>query len=227
MFEAKEKLILAIETSLEPGSVSILKDSEEIASAVGDDKISRSNDLILLIEEILAKCRRKLFDLRLIAVSIGPGSFTGLRVGMATARGLSLGSSIPCVGVSALEALAAAAAIGGRNDPLTKGVVRSVISSGRGNLIYQDFLVNDPTGVEPVGEISFTVLEKINDADWINGVELIILDEKLKPFSSGDARRARIKFQPVNLAKFIGLLAVPKLADSAQQTLNPIYIRGI
>jgi tRNA threonylcarbamoyl adenosine modification protein YeaZ len=157
MFEAKEKLILAIETSLEPGSVSILKDSEEIASAVGDDKISRSNDLILLIEEILAKCRRKLFDLRLIAVSIGPGSFTGLRVGMATARGLSLGSSIPCVGVSALEALAAAAAIGGRNDPLTKGVVRSVISSGRGNLIYQDFLVNDPTGVEPVGEIRLTM----------------------------------------------------------------------
>jgi tRNA threonylcarbamoyl adenosine modification protein YeaZ len=62
--------------------------------------------LMVVVEEALEKSRKTYADLTAIAVSIGPGSFTGLRVGVATARGLSLALKVPAIGVTTLEALA-------------------------------------------------------------------------------------------------------------------------
>ena len=222
MSEVKGKLILAIEMGLEPGSISILRDSDEIASVVGEDNASRSSDLIPVIKEILVNQHIKLSELTLIAVSNGPGSFTGVRVGLATARGLSMGSSIPCYGISSLEALAKSA-----ERSIMDGVVRSVISTGRGSLIYRDFQVENEKIVKPVSEINSTSLESINDADWVNGVELMVLDNKLNSLPLVNAIDASINLQPLNLAKFIGLAASERIPDSVNESLKPIYARGI
>ncbi len=64
--------------------------------------------LIPMVRRVLAAARLGFGDLDLIAVTVGPGGFTGLRVGLATARGIALAADLPCVGVTTLEAIAAA-----------------------------------------------------------------------------------------------------------------------
>ena len=107
------------------------------------------------------------------------------------------------------------------------GVVRSVISTGRGSLIYRDFQVENEKIVKPVSEINSTSLESINDADWVNGVELMVLDNKLNSLPLVNAIDASINLQPLNLAKFIGLAASERIPDSVNESLKPIYARGI
>src|SRR5689334_18463142 len=67
---------------------------------------SHARTLLPLIDNALAAARCELSDLDLIAVSIGPGSFTGLRIGLSVAKGLALATGLPAVGVPTLEAYA-------------------------------------------------------------------------------------------------------------------------
>jgi len=76
------------------------------ASAEGGHAAQRS---LVLVDEVLARARLEASELSRVVVGCGPGSFTGLRIGIATARGLALGLGVPCEGVSTLAALAAAA----------------------------------------------------------------------------------------------------------------------
>jgi tRNA threonylcarbamoyladenosine biosynthesis protein TsaB len=63
--------------------------------------------LLPMIDDVLAAARLRFADLDLIAVTIGPGSFTGLRIGIAAARGLALASGLPCIGIGSFDAVAA------------------------------------------------------------------------------------------------------------------------
>lgn len=103
--------ILAIETSSGVGSLSVWQGESE-KSWVGNREISRSVDLLLAISRILSKSRLDKRDLEAILVSEGPGSFTGLRVGISSGQGLATALGIKCIGVSILEALALAATFG-------------------------------------------------------------------------------------------------------------------
>jgi tRNA threonylcarbamoyladenosine biosynthesis protein TsaB len=76
------------------------------ASAEGGHAAQRA---LVLVDEVLARAERAPADVTQIVVGCGPGSFTGLRIGIATARGLALGLGVPCSGVSTLEALATGA----------------------------------------------------------------------------------------------------------------------
>jgi tRNA threonylcarbamoyladenosine biosynthesis protein TsaB len=86
----------------------VVLDGRELAfaSAEGGHAAQRA---LVLVDEVLARAGHKARDVGQIVVGCGPGSFTGLRVGIATARGLALALGRPCVGVSTLEALAAGA----------------------------------------------------------------------------------------------------------------------
>ncbi len=86
----------------------LVQDGRELAfaSAEGGHAAQRS---LVLVDEVLARAGRAPGDLSRIVVGCGPGSFTGLRIGIATARGLALGLGLPCSGASTLAALAAGA----------------------------------------------------------------------------------------------------------------------
>src|SRR3989475_11862936 len=99
--------MLAIETATPVQSVALLEDDRLLAEASYDAKGSRGGLLLPTVDHVLRKAGVAAKDLAAVAVSIGPGSFTGLRVGLATAKGLALGSGAAVVGVSTLEALAA------------------------------------------------------------------------------------------------------------------------
>ena len=83
-----------------------------------------------MVRDLMRDARARFDDLDRIGVTVGPGSFTGLRVGLAFAKGLALATGRPCVGVGTLEALAADAG---------NGLSAAVIDAGRGNLYLQIF----------------------------------------------------------------------------------------
>ena len=100
--------ILALETAIGGGSICGYRDNRELASIAGDDSVSRSEELLPNIKTLLAQVDIKPSDIDLVAVSRGPGSFTGIRIGLATALGLARSLDIPCIGVPVMNAIAAA-----------------------------------------------------------------------------------------------------------------------
>ena len=99
--------VLAIETASEVGSVGILAGDAIHAEPVGVEQ-HQSGGLLLAVERCLARAGLVLTQCDAIAVDTGPGSFTGLRVGLGVAQGLAYGADLPVVPVSSLQALAQA-----------------------------------------------------------------------------------------------------------------------
>lgn len=100
----KREITLAIETAVAGGSLSLFEGDSIIDNWIGKKEVSRSEELISEISEILKRNCLKPLDLETLAVSRGPGSYTGARIGLATALGLKDGLSIKCFGVSILDA---------------------------------------------------------------------------------------------------------------------------
>jgi tRNA threonylcarbamoyladenosine biosynthesis protein TsaB len=102
--------LLAIDTATRSCSVGLLSGDRLLAEANRADGQTHSRHLMAMIDAVLAQSRAAVSDLTAIAVTIGPGSFTGLRIGLATAKGLAVAADVPMVGVNTLEALARQAA---------------------------------------------------------------------------------------------------------------------
>lgn len=98
--------ILAIETSAVSASAACCEDGKLLAQSFQNNGLTHSVTLMPMIDEMLKNAGISLADAELIAVAAGPGSFTGLRIGISTAKGLAFAQSKPCAGVSTLEAMA-------------------------------------------------------------------------------------------------------------------------
>ena len=98
--------ILCIDTSSTLCSVAILEDTTLINKLELDNGLTHSETLMPLIKELFDKSNLSLKDINLLVSDIGPGSFTGIRIGVATCKAFSDSLNIPCIGVSSLEVLA-------------------------------------------------------------------------------------------------------------------------
>jgi tRNA threonylcarbamoyladenosine biosynthesis protein TsaB len=101
-----QPLLLAIETATRNTSVALLRGDESIAEATGAEGAAAAETLLPAIDRLLRENGLRAAELDAFAVSIGPGSFTGLRVGLATLKGLAFGSERPVARVPTLAALA-------------------------------------------------------------------------------------------------------------------------
>ena len=99
-------LILAFETSAKAASVALLEDNKLLGESYQNTGLTHSQTLMVMAEDLLTQCGKTVADLTAVAVAEGPGSFTGVRIGVAAAKGLSWGRNIPCYGISTLEAMA-------------------------------------------------------------------------------------------------------------------------
>ena len=98
--------ILAIDSSATVASVAVLEDDKIISHFSLNTGFTHSQTLLPMVESALDTAKITIDNIDLIAVSNGPGSFTGVRIGVATAKGLAYKNNTDCVGVSTLEAMA-------------------------------------------------------------------------------------------------------------------------
>lgn len=98
--------ILSFESSAVSASVCLTDDEKIIAQSYQNCGLTHSRTLLPMAESLLAGCDHSIDDIDAFAIATGPGSFTGLRIGVATVKGLAFATNKPCIGVSTLEAMA-------------------------------------------------------------------------------------------------------------------------
>jgi len=99
-------LILAFETSAKAGSVALMDEQKLLGESYQNTGLTHSQTLLTMAEDLLKSCGFTPKDVTAVAVAAGPGSFTGVRIGVAVAKGFAWGGELPCYGVSTLEAMA-------------------------------------------------------------------------------------------------------------------------
>ena len=99
-------LILAFESSAKAASAALVRDGKLVSQYSQCSGLTHSRTLLPMGEDMLRNAELKLSDVDLLAVAHGPGSFTGVRIGVSMVKGLAWASDKPCVGVSTLEAMA-------------------------------------------------------------------------------------------------------------------------
>ncbi|MHA7839276.1 MAG: tRNA (adenosine(37)-N6)-threonylcarbamoyltransferase complex dimerization subunit type 1 TsaB [bacterium] len=129
-------LLLAIESATDRLSVALLEGERLIDLREGDQMGPHSTALVPMLDRMLSEAGVEIESIAALGISVGPGSFTSLRIGLATAKGLSFGRPMPAVGVSTLEAMAIAVLESGG----TESVGSSRGASGEG-------VGSDPTEV--------------------------------------------------------------------------------
>lgn len=127
-------IVLAFDTSLARCSVALWRDGAIAAHRESEMARGHSEALMPMVSAVMADAGLEFSALSRIGVTVGPGSFTGIRIGLAAARGLALGSGAPAFGVTTLEAVAAEAAgeAGGRD-------IFAVLDTGRPEVFVQIF----------------------------------------------------------------------------------------
>lgn len=99
-------IIMAFDTTAKSASVSVTDGTRALAVYSIDNGLTQSELLLPMAEDILRSLKLSFSDVELFAASVGPGSFTGVRIGVALVKGLAFGKNVPCVEVSTLESLA-------------------------------------------------------------------------------------------------------------------------
>ena len=127
-------LILSLETATPGGSIFLTRGADELAASKGNPQVSHSNSILAEINECLNHAGLKLANIDLFACASGPGSFTGLRIGIATLKALAATLDRPCVGVPTLNAIA-------QSVGKSKATV-SLLPAGRGEVFAQMFSVS-------------------------------------------------------------------------------------
>ena len=99
-------LLLSFETSAKAASVALFDEEKLLGESYQLTALTHSQTLMVMAEDLMKQCSVTVKDLTHVAVAAGPGSFTGVRIGVAAAKGLAWGGELPCYGVSTLEAMA-------------------------------------------------------------------------------------------------------------------------
>ncbi len=99
-------LLLAFETSAKSASVALFEGEKLLGEQYQNTGLTHSQTLLVMAQELLAQCGKTPGEVKALAVANGPGSFTGVRIGVAAAKGFAWGKEIPLYGVSTLEAMA-------------------------------------------------------------------------------------------------------------------------
>ena len=137
-------LTLAFDTTSKTAAVALLKDKEIIYDTIVNTGLNHSEIILPAIDHALRRERIKITDIDLFACTIGPGSFTGVRIGVSTIKGLMMATSKPAVGISSLAALAL-------NVGNSKKLICSILDAGRGQVYTAYFRYNKSGILEQFG----------------------------------------------------------------------------
>ena len=217
--------ILGIDTSSMAASVAVIEDNKLICEYTINTKKTHSQKLMPMIENMLGLSDLNVREIDAIAVCEGPGSFTGLRIGMATAKAIAHVNDIPVIGVNSLEALAA-------NMNLCDKKICSILDAQRNQVYMNKYILKDDKiteleeiSIKPIDEL----LEEISSSneDWVLVGEAVYkYKEKIEEISN-----ITIPSPANNITKASTLcfVARDKMLANDQvyncYNINPMYIR--
>jgi len=165
-------LTLAFETSAKAASVALMEDGKLLGEIYQNTGLTHSQTLMVMAEDLLKQCGKTVSDLTAVAVAEGPGSFTGVRIGVAAAKGMSWGRQIPCYGVSTLEAMAVSLGI-------YEGHICACMDARRSQ-VYNALFLMDGGAVERVSEDRAIALADLKvDLEHIDGPVYLVGDGSL------------------------------------------------
>ena len=204
--------ILAIETSTRAASVAVIFDGKILAESLRESPQSFSETLMPQVEEVI-KISGAFENLDAVAVSIGPGSFTGLRIGLATAKALAYAWGIKIIGVPTLQALS-------YNFPNAK--VLPLIDAQKNRAycqLFENFLPLSDLEVKPIDE-AIAQLEHVDGKIFLCGDVLHKIKISLPP---------NVRLAPPNLkmprASSVALCAEDLKKFDNVMNLEPLYVR--
>ena len=216
--------VLALETATRAGSVALVRGDALLAARAGDAAAPHATRLPGDLLSLLAGAGLTLRDVDLLAVCLGPGAFTGLRVGIAAVQGLAMATGLPVAGVPALDALAAAAVDAGeRRVGVWLDATRREIFAAR-----YDADAGAPLGVRavdaPVSAPAGAVVEA-----WRADPPAVLVGEGAARYT-GEARAlgVRVLEAPALIAPLVAQSAIRLAAAGAAgrpHALRPVYVR--
>lgn len=177
--------ILAVDTSSKLCSVAILEDKNLIKKLELDNGLTHSETLMPLIQQLLNECSLSLNNINLLVSDIGPGSFTGIRIGVSSCKAFSDSLNIPCVGISSLEILA----YNIQND----GIICSTIDCKNNNCYFALYELNSGNYnvlIEPCAKSVNDVLDLLNSQYYNKCISFVgdgIPSEKLHSIYDNNA----------------------------------------
>ena len=217
-------IILALDTTTRAGSVAVVRDDRLLALLPGDESRTHGERLPAEIAAALQRAGVTREEIDLLAVSAGPGGFTGLRIGLAAVQGLAMTLNKPVVGVSALHALAAQV-----TDP-DAALIAPWMDAQRGDVFAT--LIDAKTASEiepPVAESPLQLLDHWR-SKWSTHRSVFVGDAVTRDAAEiAAAGRGQWQIQhPAPLAPQVALLG-RRLADKGHagppHALTPIYVR--
>ena len=217
--------ILGIDTSSNASSVAVIEDNKLICEYTVNTKTTHSQKLMPMIENMLSMSGINIKEIDAIAICIGPGSFTGLRIGMATAKAISHVNNLPIIGINSLEILAG-------NMDLCNKKICSILDAQR-NQVYTGrykFENGNIVEIQPVDVVEIeNLLEEISkDSDeWILVGEAVYkYEDKIKEIKNIDIPAPS---HNVTKASSLCAIAIKKYNNNIDihncYDINPMYIR--
>lgn len=218
-------LVLSVDSSYSTATCALIKDDKILAEINLNDKKQHSVILMRLIDSILKEYEIDINDIDAFIISRGPGSFTGLRIGMATLKGLAFASKKPLISVSTLDALA-------YNSISFQGIICPIMDALRDN-IYTCLYKNENNNLIPL------IKEQCLN---INELVTILKEQTLPIIFVGDGVAKHKEFLQENIpnsffapnhsnfpkASSVGELGIKKINDGVIEnidSINPIYLR--
>jgi tRNA threonylcarbamoyl adenosine modification protein YeaZ len=211
--------VLAIDTSRGACSAAVYDGTLRLALARESEPMARGHAEALapMVERVLARIEGGVASIEKIAVAIGPGSFTGLRIGVAMARAMALSLEVPVVGVSTLIAYA-----GPMLDDPRPGVIAAAVDAGHGHVYFH--LIDSKAK-----QIFSPRIVSLRDAvRAIGGSPARVVGDAAKLVAE-EARRAGVEVDATAAAAFPDIIAIARIglaADPAQWPARPLYVKA-
>ncbi len=215
-------LTLALESSAKAASAAIFEEQKMLAFSLQNAGLTHSRTLLPMAEDLLRNLEKKPADLDQVAVSRGPGSFTGLRIGLAEAKGLCWALEIPAVGVSTLEAMAYGGMTG------REQMLCCVMDARRGQVYNALFEVQGEKPVRLTEDRAISVADLQKELIRIAKPWVLLGDGAELCWQALDRKQVPVVMAPEPLrlqnARGVGLAARGSEPVSAEE-LMPVYLR--
>ena len=210
-------LILALDSSAAPASAALLEDGKILSEFYINTKQTHSQTLMPMVESVLKLTNKTLDDVTCMAVSAGPGSFTGVRIGVSCVKGLSMTRNIPCAGVSTLRAMAENAR------QLTGGHGRSnvcaVMDARCGQVYNALFRAEDGKLTRLCDDRALPIAELLKECKTFTEKIYLVGDGAELCYKTFAAIRAELLLPQLRFQRASGV------AMAAPDALMPIYLR--